>query len=93
MKDSIRTIKFQLTGRVQGVGIRFSIQRKARKIGLTGYVQNEMDGSVSGVIQGGPKDCETFFTWLNEKAPGRIDRVLKNTFVTQENFDSFHIYR
>lgn len=93
MKDSIRTIKFQLTGRVQGVGMRFSVQRKARKIGLNGYVQNEMDGSVMGLIQGKSEACESFFTWLNEKAPGRIDRVHKETFVTQETFDSFQIRR
>lgn len=93
MKDSIHTIKFHITGRVQGVGMRFSIQRTARKLGLFGFVQNEMDGSVFGVIQGNAQRCETFFTWLNEKAPGRVDQMHKEIFVTQETFDSFQIRR
>lgn len=93
MKDGIHTIKFHITGRVQGVGMRFSIQRTARKLGLFGYVQNEIDGSVIGVIQGNSEVCESFFTWLYEKAPGRIDRVHKEILATPETFDLFQIRR
>ena len=33
-------------GRVQGVGFRYATERRARALELTGYVRNEVDGSV-----------------------------------------------
>lgn len=39
-------------GRVQGVGFRFTAYRKAIDFGLTGWVQNMMDGTVEVCFQG-----------------------------------------
>ena len=39
-------------GRVQGVGFRYFVQMTAREIGITGWVKNNTDGSVSMEIQG-----------------------------------------
>ena len=37
-------------GRVQGVFFRASVMRRARELGLTGYVRNRHDGSVEHVL-------------------------------------------
>lgn len=39
-------------GRVQGVGFRFFVQQSASRLGLTGWVRNMDDGSVTMEIQG-----------------------------------------
>ncbi len=39
-------------GVVQGVGYRYFVQRQARTMGLTGYVENQADGTVKVVAQG-----------------------------------------
>ena len=39
-------------GRVQGVGFRYLTRRAAELIGVTGWVRNELDGSVTMEIQG-----------------------------------------
>lgn len=39
-------------GLVQGVGFRFHAQHAADALGLTGWVRNEYDGSVTMEIQG-----------------------------------------
>jgi acylphosphatase len=52
-----------ITGRVQGVGFRFYAQRKARELGLTGWVRNRRDGSVEAVIQGAPAAVEAMIAW------------------------------
>ncbi|MFQ5569637.1 MAG: acylphosphatase [Rhodothermales bacterium] len=45
-------------GRVQGVGFRYFTRRQARLIGLTGWVRNEYDGSVSLEAEGTQGDLE-----------------------------------
>ena len=39
-------------GRVQGVGFRYTAKYLAQSLGLTGWVANEWDGTVSMEIQG-----------------------------------------
>ena len=39
-------------GRVQGVGFRYTAKYLAQSLGLTGWVSNEWDGTVSMEIQG-----------------------------------------
>jgi acylphosphatase len=44
--------RFRVSGRVQGVGFRAFVVRRARELGVTGAVRNEGDGSVTAVAQG-----------------------------------------
>jgi acylphosphatase len=39
---------------VQGVGFRYFMQRKARALGVTGWVRNRLDSSVEALVQGSP---------------------------------------
>ena len=66
------TKRLIVTGRVQGVGFRFYAQRKARELGLTGWVRNCRDGSVEAVIQGAPGAVETMITWARRGPPSAV---------------------
>ncbi|MCI5868981.1 MAG: acylphosphatase [Dorea sp.] len=44
--------KMRFHGRVQGVGFRFTAKYLAQSLGLTGWVENEYDGTVLMEIQG-----------------------------------------
>ena len=48
-------VKAKVIGRVQGVWFRAWTSREADKLGLTGWVRNEPDGSVAALICG-PQD-------------------------------------
>jgi acylphosphatase len=44
--------KINFHGRVQGVGFRYTARLAADSLGLTGWVKNEYDGTVSMEVQG-----------------------------------------
>lgn len=45
-------LKLKITGRVQGVWYRGSMQKEAQKLGVHGKVRNEPDGSVYAEVEG-----------------------------------------
>lgn len=63
---AIKTVSFQVRGRVQGVGFRWSARAEALNLGLVGWVRNEPDGSLTVVAQGEDAAVESFATWLAE---------------------------
>ncbi len=87
----IEGIAFQLKGKVQGVGMRFTIARLAQNLDLKGYVKNTKDGRVMGEIVG-PKDrLETFFQTLTENAPGKIVNIDKQPLNEIPDYTKFKI--
>lgn len=46
------TVRFLISGSVQGVGFRWFAMRRARALGLTGYVRNLADGKVEVLAAG-----------------------------------------
>jgi acylphosphatase len=54
-----------VAGRVQGVGFRWSAQREAQRLGVTGWVRNRPDGSVETVIEGPEPAVESMVRWLH----------------------------
>ena len=57
MENAIRKAG-RAEGRVQGVGFRFFVQSNAKALGLTGWVKNMSDGSVTMELQGEPQTIE-----------------------------------
>jgi acylphosphatase len=48
----MRRIIIRVTGEVQGVGYRSWVYRRATRLGVSGVVRNEPDGSVTVVAEG-----------------------------------------
>lgn len=57
--------KISVIGKVQGVWFRKSTQHEARKLGLTGFVKNEKDGSVYIEVEGEESALKTFVGWCS----------------------------
>lgn len=51
MSDRL-SLKVSITGRVQGVGYRAWAAERAKVHGLSGWVRNELDGTVTAVFHG-----------------------------------------
>ncbi len=59
-----------IRGRVQGVGFRYSAYNKAKRLGLTGWIRNERDGSVHVECEGPSDKVKQFESWLKKGPSG-----------------------
>ena len=58
--------RYTITGQVQGVGFRYRAQFAAKSLELTGWVQNEDDGSVTLEVQGAPEKFLKLFGMIQQ---------------------------
>jgi len=71
-----------VTGRVQGVGFRFYMERKARDLGVTGWVRNRRDGALEAVVQGSSGAVEAMIAWARRGPPSAIVADVRVTDAT-----------
>ena len=64
------------TGRVQGVGFRMFVQQNALELGITGWVKNMDDGTVTMEVQG------------TQEAIDRLEAIIRegNYFIKVQSF-------
>lgn len=60
------------TGRVQGVGFRYTVRSVARGYKVSGYVRNMPDGSVELVAEGEPAELDAFLREIRDQFSGYI---------------------
>ncbi len=73
---SEKIVHIVVTGRVQGVGFRFFVEREALKIGVHGWARNRRDGTDEAVFAGTPEQIESILAAC-KKGPSasRVDRL------------------
>ena len=66
----------RVTGIVQGVGFRWFVRERARRLGLAGWVRNLPDGSVEVVASGDPHQLDLLRGELRRGPTGaRVDGI------------------
>ena len=89
----LKNYSIRVSGKVQGVGFRYSALKKAAELELRGYVRNERDGSVYLEIEGSPDAVTEMIHWCR-KGPsfGRVDNLSLEEG-TPRDLPSFYIAR
>jgi acylphosphatase len=59
-------VRVRVTGRVQGVSFRYYAQQEAISLGLTGWVRNEVDGSVELHLEGSSAAVDSMVDWCRQ---------------------------
>jgi acylphosphatase len=82
------------SGRVQGVGFRYTTKMTARGFEVTGIVRNLLDGRVEMVAEGERTELEAFRRALQDSAVGRFVRQEEVAWSAAKNeFRGFEIVR
>lgn len=88
-----KAIEARVYGKVQGVWFRKHTQEQAHRLGLTGIVRNEPDGSVYVEAEGPEDKMRMFEEWLHRGSPlSRVERVDIRR-VEPKGYQSFEIIR
>lgn len=83
--------RIYFSGRVQGVGFRYTTERLARNYDVTGYVQNLPDGRVELVVEGEWSVISEFLTAIVTELEPHIHDISSETESLDEH--SFHEFR
>jgi acylphosphatase len=86
--------RIAISGRVQGVGFRWSAQTEARRLGLLGWVRNLSNGTVEVLAEGTRMMVEALVEWCKTgPSLGRVTAVDVRWKEATEEFDDFDILR
>lgn len=83
--------EFRFYGRVQGVGFRYKLRQLAASYGVTGWVRNEYDGSVTAQMQGQPLAFEMILKRLYEDRYIELEDIRRKKLPLREDERGFYI--
>lgn len=79
------------SGRVQGVGFRYTTRSIATGFAVTGHVRNLPDGRVQLVVEGAREELDRFLAALAAEMDRHISGAESRTSVATGEFDRFDI--
>jgi acylphosphatase len=79
------------SGRVQGVGFRYTVKNVALQHNISGYVRNLPDGRVELVMEGPDDEMDQVVDAVNSRMDAFIKKVDLNTLPATGEFEHFQI--
>jgi acylphosphatase len=79
------------TGRVQGVGFRYTALQVAREFEVSGYVSNLTDGRVILEVEGTREEVEAFIIAVEDRMHGYVRKLDRHTDLREPHFSGFII--
>jgi acylphosphatase len=79
------------SGRVQGVGFRYTTLQVAREYEVSGWVKNLADGRVQLEVEGKADEVTAFITALEQRMHGYVRKTERSADVRPARFSGFTI--
>jgi acylphosphatase len=92
LHEQIRAHVF-ISGRVQGVGYRFSTLDRANELGISGWVRNLPDRRVEAVFEGSQTAVEEMIQWCDRGPRGAVVNDVAVEYEVPEGLQGFEIKR
>jgi acylphosphatase len=84
--------RYLITGRVQGVGFRWFVEREAQLIGVRGWVRNRDNGTVEVLASGSNEQLGSLYDKLKEgPRAARIDEVEVEEAAPFDGYTTFQV--
>jgi len=90
VQDQLRR-RLIYSGRVQGIGFRYTTASIARRYGVSGFVRNLSDGTVELVAEGTAVALDEFFDEIASTLGRNITAAQITEFQTDEKLNRFEI--
>lgn len=81
-----------VSGRVQGVGMRRYVQRRAQDLGLSGYAENLSDGRLEVIAEGSRDDLELLLVRIRMGSSHAEVTDIEVNWTEGTNLKGFHVY-
>ncbi len=92
MPSPVQTRRYVITGRVQGVGFRWFVEREAHILGIAGWVRNRYDGAVEVLAAGTNQQLHALYGKLREgPRAARVDNVEVDEAAPLNDLKTFRI--
>ena len=82
-----------ISGKVQGVGYRFSTLNTAVSLGINGWVKNLPDGRVEAVFEGSEEVVKKMINWCDQGPKSAVVQDVLVKYEQVEGIEGFEIYR
>lgn len=85
--------RINVSGRVQGVGFRFTSQMLAHEMGITGWVKNSPNGTVEIVVEGPIEKVYQFIDQIKDgpSPAAHVEDVTLTIYEELKHYKSFDI--
>ncbi|XP_056342578.1 acylphosphatase-2 [Oenanthe melanoleuca] len=80
---ALKSVDYEVFGRVQGVCFRMYTEQEAKKLGVVGWVKNTSQGTVTGQVQGPEERVNEMKSWLS-KVGSPSSRIDKTSFSNEK---------
>jgi acylphosphatase len=91
MPDKIRA-HISVLGRVQGVFFRANTKKKAKKLGVKGWVKNLKNGQIEAIFEGEKTKVEEMVDWARRgPAFAKVDYLKVSWDDCKDEFEDFNV--
>ena len=84
----MKRVHIAVTGEVQGVGFRYTMQAIAQRAGASGWVRNRPDGSVEAEVEGTDAAVQAVVDWAGRGPRGGWVQTCRVTEIAPDTIPS-----